>query len=118
MRRRPLQSSIVLATCSWCTGWGPPSSHAVLIDVPGNSLEVGGLEGLKFPVDAAPVVIDDQAAIAKAVTGAYLSSEGNAFSTRTASQIVQEHFNPARVLALERAALRRAVQLAVLARIS
>ncbi len=34
------------------------------------------------------------AAIAKAVTGAYLSSGGNAFSTRTASQIVQEHFNP------------------------
>ena len=42
----------------------------------------------------APVRIDDQAAIAKAVTGAYLSSEGNAFSTRTASQIVQENFNP------------------------
>lgn len=35
------------------------------------------------------------AAIAKAVTGAYLSSGGNAFSTRTASQIVQEHFPPA-----------------------
>lgn len=34
------------------------------------------------------------AAIAKAVTGAYLSSGGNAFSTRTASQIVQEHFPP------------------------
>lgn len=34
-------------------------------------------------------------AIAKAVTGAYLSSAGNAFSTRTASQIVQEHFPPA-----------------------
>ncbi len=34
-------------------------------------------------------------AIAKAVTGAYLSSSGNAFSTRTASQIVQEHFPPA-----------------------
>ncbi|WP_374633321.1 heme-binding protein [Ferrovibrio sp.] len=33
------------------------------------------------------------AAIAKAVTGAYLSSGGNAFTTRTASQIVQEHFN-------------------------
>ena len=28
-------------------------------------------------------------AVAKAVTGAYLSSSGNAFSTRTASQIVQ-----------------------------
>jgi uncharacterized protein GlcG (DUF336 family) len=46
----------------------------------------GGLEGLKVP--------SELAAIAKAVTGAYLSSEGNAFSTRTASQIVQEHFNP------------------------
>lgn len=35
------------------------------------------------------------AAISKAITGAYLSSGGNAFSTRTASQIVQEHFPPA-----------------------
>lgn len=34
------------------------------------------------------------AAIAKAVTGAYLSSSGNAFSTRTASMIVQQHFPP------------------------
>ncbi|WP_188945252.1 heme-binding protein, partial [Polymorphobacter multimanifer] len=34
------------------------------------------------------------AAIAKAITGAYLSSGGNAFSTRTASMIVQEHFPP------------------------
>ena len=34
------------------------------------------------------------AAIAKAITAAYLSSEGNAFSTRTANQIVQEFFNP------------------------
>jgi uncharacterized protein GlcG (DUF336 family) len=37
-------------------------------------------------------------AIAKAVTGAYLSSSGNAFSTRTASQIVQENFNPGETL--------------------
>ncbi|HEX3535524.1 MAG TPA: hypothetical protein VHU15_02035 [Stellaceae bacterium] len=34
------------------------------------------------------------AAIAKALTGAYLSSNGNAFTTRTANQILQEHFNP------------------------
>jgi uncharacterized protein GlcG (DUF336 family) len=34
-------------------------------------------------------------AISKAITGAYLSSGGNAFSTRTASQIVQQHFPPA-----------------------
>ncbi len=40
------------------------------------------------------VIPDTLAAIAKAITGAYLSSEGNAFTTRTASQIVQQHFNP------------------------
>ncbi len=48
---------------------------------------VGGLEGIA-------IIPSELAAISKAVTGAYLSSEGNAFSTRTASQIVQEHFNP------------------------
>ncbi|TCO71761.1 heme-binding protein [Chromatocurvus halotolerans] len=51
----------------------------------------GGLEGLVLPAGTAG---DAVAAIAKAVTGAFLSSEGNAFSTRTANQIVQEHFNP------------------------
>lgn len=55
----------------------------------------GGLEGIRLPTAATPTAnLDDQTAIAKAVTGAYLSSEGNAFSSRTASQIVQEHFNP------------------------
>jgi uncharacterized protein GlcG (DUF336 family) len=38
--------------------------------------------------------MDTGAAITKAITGAYLSSSGNAFTTRTASQIVQDHFNP------------------------
>ena len=37
--------------------------------------------------------------IAKALTAAYLSTEGHAFGTRTASQIVQEHFNPGEALA-------------------
>ncbi len=49
----------------------------------------------KLPVLPAPSAV--AGAIAKAVTGAYLSSSGNAFSTRTASQIVQEHFPPSRV---------------------
>nr|WP_298929886.1 heme-binding protein [uncultured Erythrobacter sp.] len=44
-------------------------------------------QGLTIPATAA--------AIAKAITGAYLSSGGNAFSSRTASMIVQEHFPPA-----------------------
>ncbi|HEY2630009.1 MAG TPA: heme-binding protein [Usitatibacter sp.] len=49
----------------------------------------GGLDGI--PQGTIPASL---AAITKAITGAYLSSGGNAFSTRTASQIVQEHFNP------------------------
>ena len=46
------------------------------------------VEGLVVPGAVAA------AAIAKAITGAYLSSGGNAFSTRTASLIVQEHYPP------------------------
>ncbi len=46
-----------------------------------------GLNGAAF-------VPDTLAAITKAITGAYLSSNGNAFTTRTAGQIVQENFNP------------------------
>ena len=45
------------------------------------------VQGLNVPAEAA--------AIAKAVTGAYLSSGGNAFSSRTASMIVQTTFPPA-----------------------
>ena len=44
------------------------------------------LAGVAVPATAA--------AIAKAITGAYLSSNGNAFSTRTASEIVQPEFPP------------------------
>ena len=46
-------------------------------------------------IDAQGVTVPAElAAIAKAITGAYLSSSGNAFSTRTASMIVQPHFPP------------------------
>ncbi len=46
----------------------------------------GGLEGAR--------VSSMDAAVSKAITAAYLSSNGNAFTTRTANQIIQEHFNP------------------------
>lgn len=70
---------------------GPAAGRIVTIasqlDAAGDPLITGGLEDVQLPIDAA-------AAIAKALTGAYLSTEGNAFSTRTASQIIQQHFNP------------------------
>ncbi len=46
----------------------------------------GGLQGV--------AVGAEYTAISKAITGAFLSSEGNAFTSRTASQIVQQNFNP------------------------
>ncbi len=49
-----------------------------------------GLNNVALPLGRA-------AAVAKAITGAYLSSSGNAFTSRTASQIVQENFNPGEV---------------------
>ena len=51
----------------------------------------GGLDGLDGTALGVP---DTLVAIAKAITAAFLSSEGNAFTTRTASQIVQLHFYP------------------------
>jgi len=47
---------------------------------------VGGLEGV--------VVGSDVAAISKAGTPAFFSTQGNAFTTRSASFIIQEHFPP------------------------
>lgn len=46
----------------------------------------GGLEGIAVP--------STLAAISKAGTGAYLSSQGNAFSSRTAGQIIQQNYLP------------------------
>jgi uncharacterized protein GlcG (DUF336 family) len=53
--------------------------------------------GVTSGLNGITIIPDTMAAISKAVTGAYLSSEGNAFSTRTASQIVQENFNPGEI---------------------
>lgn len=62
------------------------SGAATTFTISGGRGVSGGLEGA--------VLASEYAAISKAMTAAYLSSEGNAFSTRTASQIIQENFNP------------------------
>ena len=63
---------------------GAPANASIPGAPNGQDIDV---QGIDVPAEAA--------AIAKAITGAYLSSGGNAFSTRVASQIVQEHFPPA-----------------------
>ena len=84
---------------------GLPSVIAV-VDRIGNVLGVFTMSGAKTRAQAEPGPggnfdvqgVDFPAslgAIAKAITSAYLSSAGNAFTTRTASEIVQEHFPPA-----------------------
>jgi uncharacterized protein GlcG (DUF336 family) len=81
---------------------GQPSARAVLVatavDASRAPIVAGGLEGIDLPAPGVPANIDQLATIAKAVTGAYLSSEGNAFSTRTASQIIQQHFDPGELM--------------------
>lgn len=78
-----------------------------LTDRVGNVLAVYAMDGAAATAQISPgpgeqdlvlqgvEVPSTLAAISKAITGAYLSSSGNAFSTRTASMIVQEHFPPA-----------------------
>ena len=63
---------------------GAPALAAIPRAADGSQQDI---QGLNVPAEAA--------AIAKAITGAYLSSSGNAFSTRTASMIVQQRFPPA-----------------------
>lgn len=78
-----------------------------ITDRPGNVLAIYSMAGARptTVTRAGPTGVNTDAqgltvpaagaAIAKAITGAYLSSSGgNAFSSRTASQIVQEHFPP------------------------
>jgi uncharacterized protein GlcG (DUF336 family) len=65
----------------------------IIIKPPKTGPRVGaGLEG-PLPAASRPfgAVL---AAISKAVTGSFLSSQGHSFTTRTASFIVQEHFPP------------------------
>ena len=61
---------------------------------------VGGLEGLNVPPELG--------AISKAITAVYFSSEGNAFTSRTAGQVAQEHFNTGQRDRAGRTAVRRA----------
>jgi uncharacterized protein GlcG (DUF336 family) len=78
---------------------GDPATRRVIItqdpDGIGDPSVLTGLNGIELPTPAlAGVNLDQLAAISKAVTASYLSSEGNAFSTRTASYIVQPNFPP------------------------
>jgi uncharacterized protein GlcG (DUF336 family) len=99
--------TIILQAANEATARGTPATIAV-VDRVGNVLGVMQMSGAPttVTVSSAPRAVATSglenksgipstlAAISKAVTGAYLSSNGNAFTTRTASQIVQEHFNP------------------------
>ena len=59
-----------------------------------STLPNGGPAKTNIGLEGISIIPDTMAAIAKAVTASFLSTEGNAFTTRTANQIVQEHFNP------------------------
>src|SRR5215469_5721090 len=98
-------NTVVLQAIHEASARGAPATIAV-VDRVGNVLAVAQMPGAPATVtinggrsvttglDGISGVPSTLAAIAKAITGAYLSSNGNAFSTRTANQIVQQHFNP------------------------
>src|SRR5258707_6824296 len=100
-------NTIVLQAMNEATARGAPATIAV-VDRTGNVLAVTQMAnaptlmkvtsgrnvatGLENPV--VPLLPTTLGSISKAITGAYLSSNGNAFTTRTANQIIQEHFDP------------------------
>lgn len=97
---------IVAQAAAEANAQGLPANIAV-VDRVGNVLAVFAMNGASqrlsiprppdgstFDLQGVDVPAALAGAIAKAITGAYLSSGGNAFSTRTASMIVQQHFPP------------------------
>jgi uncharacterized protein GlcG (DUF336 family) len=69
------------------------------ITITSGSSVKGGLEGATGNpaignATEQAVLIPENAVIAKALTAAYFSSKGNAFSSRAAAQILQENFTP------------------------
>ncbi|MDB5682769.1 MAG: hypothetical protein JWM75_467 [Sphingomonas bacterium] len=97
--------TIIAQAASEAKARGLPSVIAV-VDRVGNVLGIFTMTGARPRAQAEPGPggnFDVQAvdfpsalgAIAKAITSAYLSSAGNAFTTRTASMIIQPHFPPA-----------------------
>jgi len=99
--------TIILQAAHEAAARGTPATIAV-VDRVGNVLGVMQMPGAPttVTVSSTPRVVPASgleglsgipstlAVISKAITGAYLSSNGNAFTTRTASQIIQENFNP------------------------
>lgn len=98
--------SIIAQAAAQADGMGEAATIAVT-DRVGNVLAIFRMTGASMGaaisdapngdnIDAQGISVPSEAAaIAKALTGAYLSSGGNAFSSRTAGMIVQEHFPPA-----------------------
>jgi uncharacterized protein GlcG (DUF336 family) len=84
-RGKPAVIAVVDRVGNVLAVWRMTGSPATARTRPGTNGNLD-LQGVTVPAELA--------AIAKAITGAYLSSAGNAFSTRTASMIVQEHFPP------------------------
>lgn len=64
------------------------------VNNPFNVTVQSGLQGTNLVGLENQPVQSELVAVTKAITGAYLSSSGNAFSTRTANFIIQEHFPP------------------------
>ncbi len=97
-------NTIVLQAMNEASARGKPATIAV-VDRVGNVLAVTQMPGAPTMATITSnrgvttglegtVVPTTLAAISKAITAAYLSSNGNAFTTRTANQIIQEHFDP------------------------
>src|SRR5436305_14591840 len=65
-----------------------PNSVIAVTDREGDVLAVWSVNG------AAPSALDISSCVSKAGTAAYLSSNQNAFTSRTAGFIIQQHFPP------------------------
>ena len=91
-RNRPATFVVTDRVGNILAAYRMPGAPALINITSGIDRRTGAL--VSGGVDNVGIVPSELGALAKALTSMYFSSEGNAFTSRTAGQIIQENFNP------------------------
>lgn len=91
-RNKPASFVVIDRVGNVLAAYRMPGAPRLLDITTGNEPITGG--PVKGGVDNVGIVPAELGALAKALTAMYFSSEGNAFTSRTGGQVIQEHFNP------------------------
>ncbi|MDP9139943.1 MAG: heme-binding protein [Pseudomonadota bacterium] len=91
-RNRPATFVVIDRVGNVLAAYKMDGAPAVINVTSGINVRTGEL--VRGGLDNVGIVPSELGSLAKALTAMYFSSEGNAFTSRTGGQVIQEHFNP------------------------